>query len=425
MRYLTIVCFIGLNSLMLEPEISVACPFCSAVSQTFAEEMASMDAVVIADLQSGPVALPEPGEIVNELPPSVFSIQEIIKGQEFVKINEEVRTHYFGATDDDVVYLIMGADPNGLMWSSPLPLEDRAREYIKAVAKLPVGHERLEFFQKHLEDEDEMLARDAYDEFAKMPYEGVIALRDKMDHDQLLVWIQSPETPASRRRLYFTMLGVSGSVEDLPLLEGLLTAEKRESRLGLDALIACYLSLAGEGGLSLIDREFLANDGAEYSDTYSAIMAIRFHGNETDVIPRKRLVQSLRLVLQRQQLADLVIPDLARWEDWSVIEDLVTLFKDADKESNWVRVPIINYMRACPEPEAAKAMKQLEEIDSEAVKRANIFFPFAQFSGGSRDGEASDEKSDEATEKTDAGQGTTTQEVAQPIPPPDNPAGER
>ena len=43
-------------------------------------------------------------------------------------------------------------------------------------------------------------------------------------------------------------------------------------------------------------------------------MAIRFHGTEGDVIPRSALVESLHHVLDRKDLADLVIPDLARWK---------------------------------------------------------------------------------------------------------------
>jgi hypothetical protein len=94
------------------------------------------------------------------------------------------------------------------------------------------------------------------------------------------------------------------------------------------------------------------------------------------VIPRDRILEGLRHVLDRIQLADLVIPDLARWEDWSQMQRLVTLFKEADEKSSWVRVPVINYLRACPKPEAAQYIKQLEQIDPDAVRRANAFFPF-------------------------------------------------
>jgi hypothetical protein len=80
-------------------------------------------------------------------------------------------------------------------------------------------------------------------------------------------------------------------------------------------------------------------------------------------------------MLDRPQLADLVIPDLARWEDWTQAERLFELFKNADDKSSWVRVPVINYLRACPEPKARSYIEQLERIDPEAVKRANTFFP--------------------------------------------------
>jgi hypothetical protein len=106
-------------------------------------------------------------------------------------------------------------------------------------------------------------------------------------------------------------------------------------------------------------------------------MALRFHGTEEKIIPKERLLQGIRLMLDRPQLADLVIPDLARWEDWSVLDRLVDLFKTSDDVSNWVRVPVVNYLRACPLPEAKTKLDELAKIDPETLKRANSFFPFA------------------------------------------------
>jgi hypothetical protein len=167
---------------------------------------------------------------------------------------------------------------------------------------------------------------------------------------------------------------VCGDEKDLPVLEQMLRSTQKSSRGGLDALVACYLTLAGEKGLPLIDELFLANKKAPYADTYAAIMAIRFQGTEGDKIPRSALVESLHHVLDRTDLADLVIPDLARWSDWSQIDRLTQLFIDADADNNWVRVPVVNYLRACPLPEAKEAMKKLEEVDPESVRRANTFF---------------------------------------------------
>jgi hypothetical protein len=122
----------------------------------------------------------------------------------------------------------------------------------------------------------------------------------------------------------------------------------------------------------------LSNLSSSYADTYAAIMALRFHGTDGGVIERPPVIESLRLILQRPELADLVIPDLARWEDWTVIEKMADLFRSADEKSSWVRVPVINYLRACPLPEAAKLLDELKQIDPVAFRRATQFFPVPQ-----------------------------------------------
>lgn len=366
---------------------AVACPFCSAVSQTFTEEIGSMDAVVIAQLvKLPPPAKPAATRTDREVPKAEFQVIQVIKGQPFVKQQQQIETIYFGDGSKGKPFLLTAVDPPKLMWSTPLLLSARAREYIPKLLDLPKeGPARLEFFQRYLEDADEMLARDAYDEFAKAPYATVIALKPRMDRDQLVSWIQNQDIPASRRRLYLTMLGVCGGEQDVPLLEQMLKSDDRKVKAGLDAMIGCYLTLKGAAGMPLIEELFLKNEDAEYADTYAAIMALRFHGSETDIIPRKRVLEGLRYMLRRPQLADLVIPDLARWQDWSVMEELVQLFKDADDKSSWVRVPVVNYLRACPQPQAKDYIKQLEKIDPAAVKRANTFFPFGGTGGTSTD----------------------------------------
>jgi hypothetical protein len=159
------------------------------------------------------------------------------------------------------------------------------------------------------------------------------------------------------------------------MLEEMLKTSDRKAKGGLDAMIGCYLTLQGEEGVKLIEDLYLANTEAEYADTYSALMALRFHGTEGGVIPKERVVKAVRHMLKRPTLADLIIPDLARWEDWDSMDELVTLFKEADEKSSWVRVPVINFLRACPLPEAKERLAELEKIDPMAVKRANQFFP--------------------------------------------------
>ncbi|MGB7326578.1 MAG: hypothetical protein WBD31_17010 [Rubripirellula sp.] len=347
----------------------IACPFCNAVSQTIRQEMAAMDAVVIATAtQSDLTRDKDTGEVS-------MKVDVVLKGTDHVTVGSEVRAIYYGDVSIGRRFMLSGVDPPNLQWSC-LPVNERAEKYVKTVAKMAEEDplKRLRYYYDFLQDDESMLARDAYDEFAITPYPVVKALAPEMDHDQLVEWISDTETSTDRKRLFLTMLGACGDEKDLPMLEEMLRSTQKSTRGGLDALIACYLTLGGEKGLPLIDELFLNNKNAPYADTYAAIMAVRFHGTEGDVIQRSALVESLHHVLERTDLADLVIPDLARWSDWSQIDRLKDLFINADPDNNWVRVPVVNYLRACPLPAAKEALEKLEEVDPESVKRANTFF---------------------------------------------------
>lgn len=366
-----VVTFVGTMLIIAGPmTVPVwACPFCNAVSQTLRQEMAAMDAVVIASAtQSSLTRNADTGEVS-------MKIESILKGGTFVEVGGEVNAIYYGEVSIGRRFMLSGVDPPNLQWSC-LPVNERSEAYVKKVAEMAEAEpiDRLRFYYPFLQDEESMLSRDAYDEFAITPYDVVKALAPEMNHDELVGWIKDSETSTDRKRLFLTMLGVCGDTKDLPFLEEMLRSTQKSTRGGLDALIACYLTLAGEKGLPLINELFLNNTDAAYADTYAAIMAVRFHGTEGDVIPRSALVESLHHVLERKDLADLVIPDLARWSDWSQIDRLTELFIAADPENNWIRVPVVNYLRACPLPEAEQALEKLNEVDPESVKRANTFF---------------------------------------------------
>ena len=367
-KYLKTLIILTAGWLTLLPAELLACPFCNAVSQTLRQEMAAMDSVVIA------ISTQDASERDAETGKLMMKVVQVLKGGDLVQVGDELEAIYYGDVTKGRRFMLSGVDPPQLQWSC-LPVTERAETYIGKMNALEDDDlVRLKFYYQFLQDEESMLARDAYDEFAIAPYDAVKKLAPEMDHDQLVKWISDPEMPTDRKRLYLTLLGVCGGKDDLSMLEKMLRSTSKSSRGGLDAMIACYLTLGGESGLGLINELFLANKQAPYADTYQAIMAIRFHGTEGDVIPRSALVESLHHVLDRKDLADLVIPDLARWNDWSQINRLVNLFETADPENNWVRVPVVNYLRACPLDSAKEALKKVEKIDPESVRRANTFF---------------------------------------------------
>jgi hypothetical protein len=416
---------LALNCGLATVERAEACPFCSAAMQTLSQEIASADGAVIAELvRPMPVAATSPGQGVATVDPTTaaakFRIVEVLRGQEKLAGAKELDVVYFGDDPPQKKFLITGLaaiTPDKVDWTTPVPLSDRAVEYVRKLSTVPTtGVDRLAFFQDYLEDEDRLLAQDAYDEFARAPYSEVVALSPRMKRAQLLKWINDPSVGPSGRRLYLTMLGVCGKPEDVGMLETLLKydyqlmkpglaaaigqsgvlgvslgagmidelihADERRKKESLDALVACYLKLKGADGLELINAKFLGNPTVEFKYLHAAIMALRFHGEETKVLPREKLLESMRLALDHKEFADQVIPDLTRWEDWGVMPRLVKMFKESEAD-DWIRQPVASYLLVAAEQpgevgqRAKETVAELEKLDPETMERARSLPSFS------------------------------------------------
>jgi hypothetical protein len=376
------------------------CPFCSAIALTFTEQLEANDVVVVAKLLEVPPPSDDPDA---DFPKAKFEIVQVLKGNKLVGPEMKFRTQLVGSYPDGQKFLVMGVDPPKIAWSTPMKASDLVFQYLNDIQKLPAkGPKRLEFFQDYFEHDESVLAFDAYDEFARAPYDDLIAMKDQMQHDKLVGWIEDPDTSVNRRRLYFTMLGVCGTEQDIEMLEEMIKSGDRKKQAGLDALIACYLTLKGEAGVDLVESTFLTDPDVDYVDTLAAVSALRFHGTEVEIVSKERIVSAVRHLLDKPKMADMIIPDLARWEDWTVMERLVEMFKNADDETNWLRVPVITYLRACPKPEAKTYIEELAKIDPDAVRRADFFI------GGFEDDEDDEEEEDDekSTEVTSSSEDT-------------------
>ena len=350
---------------------NAVCPFCSAVALTFTQQIDEKEVAIVAKMIEEPTP---PAADSFDFPDGKFEIVGVLKGDKIVKNGMTFTTQVVGVYPVGQKFLVMGQGAPDISWSTPVKATDRVFEYLQEIQKLPEsGVERLVFLQDYFEDKEKILAFDAYDEFAAAPYSDLLEMKEQMKREKLLEFIKSPKTTVDRRRLYFTMLGVCGQPEDATMLEGLIKSDSRKQQAGLDALVGCYLTLVGKKGLPLISEKFLANKKADYVDLTNVMDALRFHAAETDVLPIDEIVPVVRTVLDHPEHADIVIEDLARWGDWTVMKKLVKRFKEQDESSTWERVPIFAYMLECPKPEAAKYLEELKAIDPRAFKRASFY----------------------------------------------------
>jgi hypothetical protein len=328
---------------------AVGCPFCSAPSQTLAEQVAQADGVCLVQFVKGePAKDQDPGT-------STYEVLQVVKSpKDSVKKGDHINLARFRAGKAGDLFLVMGTragKENAIEWGSPTEITEPAFAYVaQAPAPEMPTAKRLKYFVKFLEFPDQLVANDAFGEFANAPYKDIAAVASILPRDKIRGWLTRSETPQTRLGLYGMLLGLCGSDSDAKLLAEKIAPNSDEFRIGLDGMISGYLLLTGNTGLDNIDDwkfKVRAGKKAAFSETYAAMMGLRFMWQYAGgKISNERLQQSMRILLDQPELADLVIADLARWKDWSVQERLMTLYGKGDYNIPSIKRSIIRYMLA-------------------------------------------------------------------------------
>jgi len=149
--------------------------------------------------------------------------------------------------------------------------------------------------------------------------------------------------------------------------------------------------LKRDKGLDVLDKHKLQNKKIPFSETFAAMQALRFMWTYgTGKIAPERLQQSMRILLDRPEMADLVIADLARWKDWSLQDKLMKMYGEGEYNVPSVKRAIVRYMLVSSKdvtnggggavaipPHAANGQKLLDELrkkDPKTVSEAERFF---------------------------------------------------
>lgn len=391
MNRLRLIAGITLSAVAVIASLAVpvqACPFCSAPTLTLAEQYVKADAAVLVQWIGGEMPKSDqPGSTTFEIvqaPRAPFKSLE--KGK---KVTLE---RYRSGKKGDLLFLL-GSRSKGeaIEWGAPLDVTEASYKYIiEAPTPESDPAKRLIYYLKFLEHADPNVAADAYGEFANAPYKDIVPISKEMPRDNLRKWITSADVPSTRIGLYGLMLGLCGTAEDVPLMEKKIVESTEDFRLGIDGVIGGYLLLTGEKGLDVIEKSKLLDKKVPFSETYAAMQALRFmwsYGNGR--IPGDRLKASMRVLLDRPELVDLVIADLARWKDWSLQPRLIKLYGTEEYNVPSIKRAIIRYMIASTKDvpsggaagdppqhaiDGAKYLQELREKDPKMVTEAERFF---------------------------------------------------
>lgn len=369
-----------------------ACPFCSAPQLTLAEQISQTDAAIIAEWVSGV----KPDFDAGTAGSTIYRINKLINSPESPKLEakQEITVDGYYPGESGTFVLIMGTLDGELSWMSPLDISDEGFNYVKN-APSPEGDpsKRLEYYLTYLESNDPLIADDAYAEFANAPYKIIASVKDKFPREKLRKWVFSKETSVTRLGLYGLMIGLCGNEEDMKLLKEKVIDNEVEFRLGIDGIMAGYLILAGADGLAVLEDTKLrpsleTPSKVPFSETFATLQSIKFMWEYGDKrISQERLRASQRILLDNPSLADLVIIDLARWQDWSIIGRLKKMYGQEPFDVPAIKRSIVGYLIQCikqkPEegevvPEYVKQaqgfLTKLEETDPKTVRVARLLF---------------------------------------------------
>lgn len=359
-----------------------ACPYCPGPQKTLSEEFADADAVVLVQWKAGRAS-------AGMLGHTTFSVVEVARGPKVaLQKDDQIKIPQYRTGRKGDLFLLFGKQGRETEWDNPLEVAETTYQYIVQAPSLKTPTpKRLEYFVKFLESSDQLVSNDAYGEFANAPYEDIVQIKHKLDRAKLAKWVADPETLSMRLALYSLLLGLCGNDDDARMMLAKINQPPAGYPLGHDGLISGYLVLAGEKGLDEIDRSKIKNKQAAFSETYAASQALRFmwtYGNGR--IDQERLRQSMRELLDRPELTDLVIADLARWEDWSVQDRLMKLYGQKEDSQPIVKRAIVRYMliaaksdtklaeRPASAVQAQANLVKLRRQDPELVKSAERFF---------------------------------------------------
>jgi len=368
---------------------AAACPFCSAPSLTLSEQLAQSDAAVLVQWVEGTAATEKSAGT------TVYEIRQIVRNdQGKLKNGERVTLPRYRAGKVGDLFLLLGTRGTVIEWSSPLEVTEASFQYMaQAPSPESPAAKRLEYFVKFLEFPDPLVANDAYGEFANAPYEDITKLGKQLPREKLRGWVMNPETPQTRLGLYGLLIGLCGNEEDAQVVQKKIQESTDDFRLGIDGLMSGYLLLTGPKGLDVIDESKLKNRDIPFSETYAAMQALRFMWRYGDSrIEKERLRQSMRILLERPELADLVIADLARWQDWSVQDRLMDLYGQGEFNIPSIKRAVVRYMLVSSKDVPAEAtagedaklpthvvkgreyLAQLRKDDEKTVTEAERFF---------------------------------------------------
>ena len=322
-----------------------ACPICSPSTQiSVAQQLVTASDVVVLtghDTRWTPIVrLRGNSDVIPEAVLAGLSATDTATGQVLVKNAATQKWAAIGAIQ--MVHLD---------W-----LTQVAEMEFKEPMRSPDWQARVDFFFPTFEDPDPFIAKAAYEEIARAPYEALQNLQPRLKPETLLQWLKDPNLPA-HVPLYTLLLGIAGGSSARSFIDSELSASAKEPKpANLAAQLVAYLELHGLSGLRSVQKAYLRDPKRSQFEVQAALAALSLQGTTDAVIPRKKILETYQTFIQSKHvLAGYVATDLLLWQAWDLAPDLIALHRSHAPQHPIGSYAIYNYLASNPRGDAQSA----------------------------------------------------------------------
>jgi len=246
-------------------------------------------------------------------------------------------------------------------------------EYMEGAQKVQnksVG-ERLKYFFEYLDNSDVQISNDAYMEFGNSDYKDFRDMAKTLPAARVTKWLNNPDTATFRLGLYASMLGHCGKAEDAKTLRALLDDPDKRAGGAADGVLAAYIMLDKKEGWDYL-KGVLKDEKQEFITRFAALRAVRFlYLDRNDLVAKKDLVDAACLLLTQEDIADLAIEDLRRWQAWDRTDKVLAVVNTTPYKHSIVKRSILRFCLQCKDNKAAQQyVADRRRADPESVTDA-------------------------------------------------------
>jgi hypothetical protein len=354
---------------------AICCPFCGMQGQTLTGEVNQASMVLFGTLTNARL---DPnggfGQGATDL-----RIEAIIKKHEILGDQKVITLPRYVPTDNNKSKFLIFCDVfKGKIdpyRGVPVKANSDMVKYLQIALALKDKdiNTRLKFFFDYLDNADLEISNDAYREFGNADYKDYRDMARDLPADKIAKWLQDPDTPTFRFGLYGSMLGHCGTAKHADLLRKLLDDPDKRLSSGVDGVLAGYILLQPKEGWAYL-RGILRDPSKEFMLRYAALRSARFFWDSEPkvkgkiVVDKKDVVLAVCLLLEQNDIADLAIEDLRKWNCWDMADRVLPLYDQKSHDIPIVKRAILRFALNCPQTKDGSLVQRVRKQDPELVK---------------------------------------------------------